>query len=108
MPADSLRFSTAAHVVAAEARAMGLRPPSFRSPPGVPGAVRTIRRRPGAPVVAVLVRGRPLTDVMADLIEGVVVANELRGSQAVRCRRRLAAALDAVPGTVGPHHARVA
>jgi hypothetical protein len=95
MHADSLGFSTSARLVATEARRLGLAVPGFRSPPRLPGAVRTIRRGSDGAMVAVVLRGRPLTDVVADLIEGVVVANGLSGAAAVRCRRRLAAGLDA-------------
>jgi hypothetical protein len=94
MHADSLRFSAAAQIVAAEARRLGLTVPGFRSPPGITGATRTIRRGPDGGVVSIAVRGRPQADVVADLIEGVVVANGLIGGAAVRCRRRLAGALD--------------
>lgn len=92
----ALRFSIAAQVVAAEARRMGLSVPAFRSPPRIPGATRTIRRRGGGAMVAVAVRGRSPADVMADLVEGVIVANGLSGRAAQRCRRRLAAAIDGV------------
>jgi hypothetical protein len=95
MQADTLRFSTAARVVALEARQMGLCSPTFCSPPGVAGATRTIRRSNAGTRVAVAVRGRPLADVVADLVEGVVMANGLSGADAVRCRHRLAGALDA-------------
>jgi hypothetical protein len=95
MAAESLRFSVIARVVATEARGLGLRVPAFRSPPRLQGATRTIRRRDGSAMVAVVIRGRPLADVVADVIEGVIVANGLRGSAAVRCRRRLASAVDA-------------
>jgi hypothetical protein len=96
MPADSLRFTVMARAVAAESRRLGLRVPSFRSPPGLDGAPRTIRRRPDAATIAVAIRGRPVADVVADLIEGVIVTNGLRGDAAVRCRRRLTASVDAV------------
>jgi hypothetical protein len=95
MVGDTLRFSTAARLVAGEARRLGLRPPGYRSPPGIAGAMRTIRRTGDATMVAVAIRGRPLADVVADLIEGVVVANGLAGPEAMRCRRRLVAAVDA-------------
>ena len=95
MQADSLGFSAAARVAAAEARRLGLQVPSFRSPPGLPGCVRTIRRQGAGAVVAVAVRGRSMQDVIADLIEGVVVANGLTSAAATRCRFRLTTALDA-------------
>jgi hypothetical protein len=97
MAAESLRFSVIANTLASEARRLGLRVPAFRSPPRLHGATRTIRRRDGGAMVAVVIRGRPPADVVADLIEGVIVANGLRGAAALRCRRRLAAAVDSLP-----------
>lgn len=46
-------------------------------------------------MVAVRLRGRPFVAVQADLIEGVVVVNDLRGSQAEELRRELWNALEA-------------
>ena len=88
--ASSIRFSVAARLVAAEARAAGLVVPGFRSPPRITGADRTVRRRPdGGAIVAVRVRGRPFAAVANDLVEGVVAVNGLAGNEADRCRRRL-------------------
>lgn len=84
------------------ARVQGWRVPSFRSPPGVPGVMRTLRRRPdGSSVVAVVLHDRPWVDVLADLVEGVVAANGVRGAEAARCRAALWQACGA-PGVV-PH-----
>ena len=64
--------------------------PAFRSPPRLPDADRTLRRRPdGGVTVAVVVRGRPAEAVVADLIEGIVIVNELDGAQATRVRTHL-------------------
>jgi hypothetical protein len=95
MHADSLGFSTAARVVAVEARRLGLLVPGFRSPPRRPGLLRTIRRSGDGIMIAVVVRGRSIEDVVADLVEGVVVANGLRGASARRCRHQLTGALAA-------------
>src|SRR5436190_15126456 len=74
------------------ARALGLTVPGFRSPPGVGGTSRTLRRRgDGSAVVAVQVRGRSLDAVAADLVEGVVAANGLAGADADRVRAALLA-----------------
>ena len=87
---SSLRFANAVRLVAAEARALGLEVPGFRSPPRLPGADRSLRRRPGAPpAVAVRLTGRPFDDVVVDMVEGVVVANGLEGARAVDVRGRL-------------------
>ena len=70
--------------------------PSFRSPPRIAGAVRTIRRyraEGGGAVIAITVRDRAFADVLADMVEGVVVANRVTGAEAVRVRTALASAL---------------
>jgi hypothetical protein len=85
-------FAATARVVADEARRLGLRPPAFRSPPGLVGADRTVRRGPAGAVIAVRVQGRPSTSVVGDLVEGVVVANRLSGRAAARVRAALRAA----------------
>lgn len=88
--ARSLRFAEAVRRLAAASRTPGWSVPTFRSPPGVAGAQRTLRRRPdGSLVVAVNLRDRPWAAVLGDLIEGVVVANGLRGPDADRCRSLL-------------------
>src|SRR5262245_37642435 len=76
-PATTLRFATAARVLGQEARARGLAAPGFRSPPRIPDANRTLRRRPHGASVAVRLRGRPWATVLADMIEGVVAANDV-------------------------------
>ena len=89
-----LQFAVAVRALAVEARRAGLEVPGFRSPPRVPGADRTLRRRPGGPpAVAVRVTGRPFSAVVADLVEGVVVSNGLVGPAADAARRRLLDAL---------------
>jgi hypothetical protein len=90
---DAVGFAATARVLAAEARRLGLAVPGFRSPPTVPGADRSLRRRPGAPpAVAVRLRGRSAEAVVADMVEGVLVANGLVGAEADRCRAVLRAA----------------
>lgn len=91
----ALHFARTARLLGVAAQAAGLRAPAFRSPPGVPGAARTIRRRPGGDVVAVHLRGRPPRLVEEDMVEGVVVANGLSGPAAERVRRALRAAVGA-------------
>lgn len=92
----SLRFAAAARAIAAAARGRGYVAPSFRSPPRVASADRTLRRRPeGGAVVAIRLRGRPWPAVLADMVEGTVVANDLAGPEADRCRSWLWGALDA-------------
>ncbi|MEZ5143626.1 MAG: hypothetical protein R2726_14075 [Acidimicrobiales bacterium] len=94
-PATSVRFAGAARVLAPAVRRRGLDVPSWRSPPRVTSADRTLRRRPdGSVVVAVRVRGRPWTAVLADMIEGVVVANRLLGPDADATRTALWAAVE--------------
>lgn len=94
MRADTLSFSSAVRAVAEEARRMGLRVPAFRSPPGLAGADRTIRRRHGNLVVAIRIRDRAFSDVVADVIEGVLIANGVPRGHDLRVRRRLLAAVE--------------
>jgi len=90
MEATSLRFATAARALGSAARQRGLTVPVFRSPPRVDGAERTLQRTPaGGATVAVRLRGRPFVAVVADMVEGVVVANELSGTDATRVRTAL-------------------
>ena len=83
------RFAHAARTLAREARRRGLVAPSFRCPPRLVGADRTLRRRPGGAVVAVRLRGRPWPAVLADMIEGVVAVNGLSPPAATRVRTEL-------------------
>ena len=99
MEPTSIRFARVVRALAAAARAEGLRAPSFRTPPNVQGAVRTVRHRgDGTTTVAVAVKERPWPAVLADLVEGVVVANRLRGPAADRARAALWAAVGDTAG----------
>jgi len=86
MEPTSLRFAKAARCLSHAARLRGLTAPGFKSPPGISGAQRSIRRRSGSPVIAVRMKGRPWSAVVSDMIEGVVVANDLSGLPADRAR----------------------
>jgi hypothetical protein len=99
MEALSLRFAAAARTLGHEARRRGVEAPSFRSPPRVAGADRTVRRHGGAASVAVAVRGRPWPAVLADMVEGVIVANGVDGPEAHRLRTQLWESLAADPRT---------
>jgi hypothetical protein len=95
----SLRFAHAVRLLAAPTRIGGWSLPTFRSPPRVSGANRTLRRRrDGSAVVAVQLRGRPWAAVLSDLVEGVVVANRLSGVVAEQCRQLLWEALSVDEG----------
>lgn len=89
-----MQFVAAARLISKETRRYGLDAPSFRSPPGVLGVDRTIRRRERGGVVAVSVRERPFVAVLADMIEGVVVVNRLASPEADQVRTALWAMLD--------------
>lgn len=94
-PASALQFSESVRAVVALARRHRLRPPVFRSPPGLAGVDRSIRRRSnGTVVVAVRRSQRPLSAVRADIIDGVVAANGLDGERADQFRRAAWAALE--------------
>ena len=90
---SALEFAVLARRLADEARRLGLVPPAFRSPPGVDGPRRAVRRHRGRGATVVVRReGRPAADVAADMVEGVVVANGLDGRRAATCRKALGAA----------------
>jgi hypothetical protein len=93
MEPTSLRFARLARSLAEAARAQGLRAPTYRSPPRLPGVSRSIVRRGPGVVVAVALRDRPWPAVVADMVEGVVAANRLAGAGADRARRALWAAV---------------
>jgi len=76
---------------------MGLAVPGFRSPPGLVGVDRTIRRPHGEPIIAIRVRGRPAADIVADIVEGVLVANDVSRVDGRRLRHSL---LEAVEGSI--------
>jgi hypothetical protein len=95
MEPTSLRFAHVARSLADAARGQGLRAPTFRSPPRLPGVSRSIVRRGPAVVVAVVLRDRPWPAVVADMVEGVVAANRLAGARADRVRASLWAAVPA-------------
>jgi len=87
---SAVQFAATVRTIGAAARSRGLVVPGFRTPPRVPGAERTLRRRnDGGATIAVVMRGRPYQAVVADLIEGVVVANALDGTEATRVRTQL-------------------
>ena len=88
-PMTTVQFAAAARLLADAARRCGVRPPSFRSPPGVVGLDRTVRRRRDVPIVAVRLGGRPSAAVIADMIDGVVAANRLMAPDADRLRAEL-------------------
>ncbi len=111
----SLRFADASRVLTGAALRLGLAVPTFRSPPRMAGASRTIRRlgpavvadrprelapapapsepsepaRRHAAVVAVSLRGRAFAEVLTDMIEGVIVTNRLGMVEAQRVRAEL-------------------
>ena len=93
--ATSIQFAIAVRSLGDAARGQGLDVPGFRSPPRLKGVSRSLRRRPdGAVTVSVVLRDRPWVAVLADMIEGVVVANDLHGVVADRCRTILWAAVE--------------
>ena len=98
---SALDFAHAARTLGREARRRGLVAPSFRCPPRIVGAQRSMRRFPkGGAVVAVQLKGRPWLAVLGDMIEGVVVVNRLQPPHADRLRTELWQ----VVGGEAPHH----
>lgn len=90
---SSAEFSDVARRLAGAARAAGLIPPTFRTPPRDPLVSRSVRRMPGGVVVSVRIRDRAQADVYADMIDGVIWANSLVGTAADRVRSGLVDAL---------------
>ena len=90
----AIRFAETARLIGRAARLWGLEVPTFRSPPGLGGVQRTIRRRGTSATVSVVVRGRPWAAVVADMVEGVVAANRLDSRRADTVRAALWMAVD--------------
>ena len=90
----AIRFAETARSIGRAARLRGLEVPTFRSPPGLVGVQRTIRRRGTSATVSVVVRGRPWAAVVADMVEGVVAANRLDSRRADTVRAALWMAVD--------------
>ena len=91
---STVEFAAAARTLSRAVARRGLVVPSFRCPPRLVGADRTIRRRsgrgePDSAVVSVRVKGRPREAVLADMIEGTIVANRLVTPDADRLRTEL-------------------
>ena len=93
------RFWELARRVVSEAQRHGLVVPGFRSPPRVPGALRTVCRHPRGALVAVAWQGRHPAAVVADMVDGLVLVNGLAGPEAVACRQRLWEGLGGSSGT---------
>ena len=88
---STVEFAHAARALSRAIATTGLATPSFRCPPRLVGADRSIRRRESgeAAVVSIRVKGRPREAVLADMIEGVVVANRLASPDSDRLRTEL-------------------
>ena len=76
-PMTHLAFAEYVRRLSAAAFDVGIKCPSFRSPPKHPDVARTVVRRPGGVVVAVRLRDRPAWSVRADMRAGVLAANRL-------------------------------
>jgi hypothetical protein len=87
------QFADGARAIGRAARTRGLIVPSFRTPPRLSGLDRSVRRTRTGSVIAVRTRGRPWVAVAADMVEGVIVANSLKGADAVRVRGAMWSAL---------------
>jgi hypothetical protein len=91
--ASMSQFADGARAIGRAARTRGLTVPSFRTPPRLSGIDRSVRRTLTGSVIAVRTRGRPWVAVAADMVEGVIVANSLKGADAVRVRGAMWSAL---------------
>lgn len=90
---NAIEFAQAARTLTNEAQRRGLVGPSYRCPPRIVGVDRSLRRHAGGVVISVRLRGRHWATVLADMIEGVVAANRLDATQAIRLRGELWTAL---------------
>ncbi|MCU1413789.1 MAG: hypothetical protein JWN80_1129 [Microbacteriaceae bacterium] len=90
---NAIEFAQAARTLTNVAQHLGLVGPSYRCPPRIVGVDRSLRRHVGGVVISVKLRGRPWAAVLADMIEGVVAANQLNATQAIRLRAELWSAL---------------
>ncbi|MEE9416824.1 MAG: hypothetical protein V3V01_16195, partial [Acidimicrobiales bacterium] len=79
----------AARQLTDRSRQLGYAAPTFRSPPRIGNAHRTIKRSGTSTSVAVQLRNRPWHAVVADMIEGTVVANDLGPGPAKAFRAQL-------------------
>lgn len=110
MRTRSLVFATLGRALQAEARLCQLtQPVAFRTPPHKTGVARTIKRCPEMTVVSVRLDRDP-NAVTGDLIDGIIVANDLLGSEIeaeVRARLWVAAgeAIARVPEADRVHQA---
>lgn len=93
-PLSPTAFAKTVRLLNEAASAAGMQVPSFKSPPRIPSADRTIRRMTNGGVIVSVRRGRRAADaVVQDMIAGVVMANQLSGSEAEDAARKLAACL---------------
>lgn len=90
-------YASRARALADCARRLGLRAPTFVSPPRQPHTRTIARRSGGGCIVAVRLRGRACGDVTGDMVDGVIAANNLTGDTAASARAELAAACDRIP-----------
>lgn len=92
---NSVAFAHAARVLSLVARELGHEAPSFRSPPRIAGARRSMTKRTdGSVCISVATRNRTAAAVIADMIEGIVVASSEAPSAVGALRDALWAAID--------------
>lgn len=102
-PMASTVFGAVARAVNDAARHEGLEPAAFRSPPGLRGTRRSVRRLGPETVLVAVTRGpRPAADVMADMVDGVLRANPAASADPDVRHRLLTAAHTALLATATP------
>ncbi len=94
MEVKTYRFAETVRALGRASRHLALGVPVFRSPPGLLGVQRSIRRNGENVVISIAVKERPWGAVLADMVEGVIVTNELSGSRADIARSALWRAID--------------
>lgn len=96
-------FALVARALADAARAEGLSPPAFRSPPNLPGAHRTARRLSADTVLVAVQRDRRPDAVIDDMVAGVLRANPpCADARAVAARLRAAVHAALQEGVANP------
>jgi len=75
-PITTIEFARAARNLAAECVRLGLKAPSFRSPPQLLAEERSIRWSHGRSIVSVRLTGRHADAVFADMVDGCLASNK--------------------------------
>ena len=84
VPITSTEFARAARNLMAECTRLGMKAPSFRSPPRLLAEERSIRWSHGRAIVSVRLTGRHADAVFADMVDGCLASNDRRDDDDTR------------------------